>query len=154
MNESNPAFDAKAWLEKNDEYSARAAGVRPQNKTALFDLLAQHGIATVTVTFEGCGDTGQIESLDLTGDREGVELPPDTIELQRASWGMPDLAVVRLSAHAAIETLVYDLLEETHAGWENNDGAYGTFRFDTAERTITLEYNERRTETDYFEHEF
>lgn len=154
MTESNPAFDAKAWLEKNDEYNARAAAARPQNKTALFDVLAQHGITSVAVTFDGCGDTGQIESIEVTGEREDAELPPDMIALRRASWGMADPAVDRLSTHDAIEALVFDLLGETHAGWENNDGAYGTFRFDTAERTITLEYNERRTETDYFEHEF
>lgn len=154
MTETNPAFDAEAWLAKDREYASQAAVVRAQNKTALFDVLAQHGIASITVTFDGCGDTGQIENVEVAGDGEGVELPPDMLELQRASWGMPDLAVVRLSTHAAIEALVYDLLEETHAGWENNDGAYGTFRFDTAERAITLEYNERRTETDYFEHEF
>jgi hypothetical protein len=154
MTESNPAFDASAWLAKDREYASQAAAVRARNKTALFDVLAQHGIATVTVTFDGCGDSGQIENLEVEGDREGVELPPDAIELQRASCGIADLAVDRLSAHDAIEALVFDLLEETHAGWENNDGAYGTFRFDTAERTITLEYSERRTETDYFEHEF
>ena len=31
----------------------------------------------------------------------------------------------------------------THDGWENSDGAYGDFTFDVAERTITLDYNER-----------
>ena len=40
-------------------------------------------------------------------------------------------------------TLVYALLEQTHSGWENNDGAYGDFAFDVENRTIRLAYNER-----------
>ena len=44
-----------------------------------------------------------------------------------------------MSLEAAIETLVYDYLETTHPGWEINDGAFGTFVFDVAERTIERE---------------
>ena len=54
----------------------------------------------------------------------------------------------------AIETLGYDCLEEDHGGWENNDGAYGEFTFDVAERTITLDYNERHMESDHSAHTF
>ena len=54
----------------------------------------------------------------------------------------------------AIETLVYDVLNQTHGGWENNDGACGDFTFDVAERTITLDYNERHMESDYSQHVF
>ncbi len=50
--------------------------------------------------------------------------------------------------------LAYDFLEETHDGWENSDGAYGDFIFDVAERTITLDYNERHMESDYSQHVF
>jgi hypothetical protein len=54
----------------------------------------------------------------------------------------------------AIETMVYRLLERNHCGWENEDGAYGEFVFDAASREITLEYNERYTETHYSCHTF
>jgi hypothetical protein len=50
--------------------------------------------------------------------------------------------------------LAYSFLRQTHEGWENNDGAFGDFTFDVAERSITLEYNERYTETNYSEHVF
>jgi hypothetical protein len=59
-----------------------------------------------------------------------------------------------MSVHDAIERLAYDFLEETHDGWENSDGAYGDFIFDVAERTITLDYNERHMESDYSQHVF
>ena len=54
----------------------------------------------------------------------------------------------------AIETLVYAFLEQSHSGWEDNDGAYGDFTFDVGNRTITLDYNERYTESDYSCHTF
>ena len=45
-------------------------------------------------------------------------------------------------------------ISRNHSGWENNDGAYGTFVFDVPDRTITLEHNERYTEVDTTTHEF
>jgi hypothetical protein len=40
----------------------------------------------------------------------------------------------------------WDYLEERHAGWEINDGAFGSFVFDVPCREITLEHNERHTD--------
>jgi hypothetical protein len=54
----------------------------------------------------------------------------------------------------AIEQLAYDFLRETHAGWENNEGAYGDFHFDVTERSITLNYNERIETSEYTQHVF
>jgi hypothetical protein len=54
----------------------------------------------------------------------------------------------------AVEALVYALLEETHGGWENNEGAYGEFTFNVTERTITLDYNERYEDSHYTQHNF
>ena len=59
-----------------------------------------------------------------------------------------------LSIRDAVEQIAYEFLEETHFGWENNDGAFGEFTFDVAARAITLDYNERITDTDYSQHVF
>ncbi|MGA8499789.1 MAG: DUF6878 family protein [Xanthobacteraceae bacterium] len=78
--------------------------------------------------------------------RQKIHLSP----LSRFSG--PPLSPVSIAD--AIERLAYDLLERTHCGWENNDGAYGDFTFDVAERTITLDYNERYTASEYSQHVF
>ena len=39
-------------------------------------------------------------------------------------------------------------------GWENNDGACGTFVFDVPARALTLEHNERYTKVNTTSHEF
>jgi hypothetical protein len=59
-----------------------------------------------------------------------------------------------MTLQEAIESLVYDYLEETHSGWENNDGAFGTFVFDVPGRLVTLEHNERYTEVNTINDEF
>ena len=61
---------------------------------------------------------------------------------------------VEMSLQEAIETLAYDYLEETHMGWDDNEGAFGTFVFSVPDRTITLEHNERYTAVETYTHEF
>ena len=58
-----------------------------------------------------------------------------------------------MSLHDAIETLCYDYLSQTHGGWENNDGAYGTFEFDVQQRSIRLDFDERFTDTNHHSHD-
>jgi hypothetical protein len=54
----------------------------------------------------------------------------------------------------AIEQLCYDFLEQEHGGWENNDGAFGEFTFNVAERTVELEFNGRFSDFTTSSHTF
>ena len=54
---------------------------------------------------------------------------------------------------ATVEHLCWDYLE-IYCGWENNDGAFGTFVFDVPAGTVTLEHNERFTDVNTTSHEF
>jgi hypothetical protein len=149
-----PALDFAAWDRREREHLSRADDLLPANKTALFDALATANITAVVVTFDGYGDSGQIENIEAKAGDEIVTLPPGAIEIARPVWGSNDIDRRSLSIHDAIEALVYSFLGQTHDGWENSDGAYGDFTFDVADRTITLDYNERRMESDYSQHVF
>jgi hypothetical protein len=149
-----PALDFAAWDEKEREHTSRADKLLPVNKNALFDALAAASITVVVVTFDGYGDSGQIENIEAKAGDEIVPLPVATIEIARPAWGSNDTDRQSLSIHDAIEALAYSFLGQTHDGWENSDGAYGDFTFDVADRTITLDYNERRMESDYSQHVF
>ncbi|MGE4302710.1 MAG: DUF6878 family protein [Novosphingobium sp.] len=144
-------FDYDAWRAEDAKRRAAFAEELVGLKTSLFDLLQAHGIVLVTISFDGCGDSGQIEDITARDENGIVDLP---------DVGLP----TRLSDPTAvpgedkpepvsdvIETLAYDLLEGEHGGWENNEGAYGEFRFDVAERKITLECNIRISSADYSE---
>lgn len=72
----------------------------------------------------------------------------------RAVWDEAEPQTAEAAIAAVIEDIAYQLLEQTHCGWENNAGAFGEFTFDVAARTITLEYNERFEGSEYYEHTF
>ena len=149
-----PAIDGTALDQKQREYARRAEEIRASNKAVLFDSLAAAGIETVTVIFDGYGDSGQIERIDVEAGERTVLLPSDRIDIARTTWGSPEIERQTQTVQEAIETLVYDFLRQVHSGWEINDGAYGEFTIDVAERTIKLDYNERYTSSEKFSHEF
>jgi hypothetical protein len=152
--ESAPVVDPTSWLARDREFERLCQSIRPENKAALFDVLAQIGITSVEVTFDGYGDSGQIENVTAKASDKDVALPVLSVEIAHVDWGSPDIRRVTHSLSDAIEQLAYDFLEETHDGWENNEGAFGDFCFDVTDRTITLNYNERIETSEYTQHVF
>ena len=130
-----------------------AANRRVYNKNLIFAALAEAGIQKVSVEFDGAGDSGQIEDIlawNAAGDTIAL---PSGRKLEIPS-PLPDTPPAEMTFQEAIETVAYDYLEDTHPGWEINDGAFGTFVFEVPGRTITLEHNERYTEVSTTSHEF
>jgi hypothetical protein len=108
----------------------------------------------VQVEFDGVGDSGQIDGITAYQDSSIVELPSAPLTIHQVHFGTADPSTASLPLHEAIEVLCYDCLEQVHGGWENNDGAYGTFTFDVSERTIALEFNGRFTDVATSHHHF
>jgi hypothetical protein len=142
------------WQQQERELARITKEVLLANKTALFDALTAAGITTVIVNFDGCGDSGQIEMIEAKAGDDVIPLPTVQIEIASAVWGSATIDRQTRPVEEAIEILVYDVLNQNHTGWENNDGAYGEYTFDVTERTITLDYNERHTESDHSMHVF
>lgn len=124
------------------------------NKGPIFDALAAAGITTVTVEFDGYGDSGQIENVTAAAGDASADLPAVSITIHSAKWGSETLDTKDLLLASAIEELCYDYLSEQHGGWENNDGAFGDFAFDVASRSVILTFSERYTDTNTFNHVF
>lgn len=145
--------DFTDYLARHAEQMRQLDQCRPANMAALFDALAAAGITHVIVTFDGGGDSGQIESIDASNADGAVALPE--VEIAYASPGEgAAFEHSAMSLNHAIEELAYDLLRDTHAGWENNDGAFGEFTFDVAARTISLDHNERYIAIESYSHEW
>ncbi|MGE0765554.1 MAG: DUF6878 family protein [Hyphomicrobiaceae bacterium] len=130
------------------------AEARPINRDAVLAALAAAAITHVTVRFDGYGDSGQIEGGEAKCDEAIVEIPEAELAWLRTDWNTDQHQHERVSLRLAIENVVYDCLEETHQGWEINDGAFGEVTFDVAERTVTLDYNARYSDIEYFQHIF
>ena len=110
----------------------------------------------VVVSFDGYGDSGQIENVEVQGRRRSVVAMPGAASRNRRgpSGIKPNPRRSSVSIADAVESLAYDVLEKTHCGWENNDGAYGDVIFDVADGMITLDYNERYTASENYTHTF
>jgi len=136
------------------QFSAVTAKANSLNKAIVFGALSVARITRVSVEFDGEGDSGQIENIGAHAGDTSVEFPATTVSLYRARWQCEELIIQEMPLREAVETLCYDYLEETHGGWENNDGAFGEFHFGVAARTIDLEFHGRFTDTCTSNHTF
>jgi hypothetical protein len=174
--EENPKFDKREWETMIARYNEITVPVNAHNREVLFAALAAAGIHTVDVEFNGCGDDGQIESITCFGGEGEMELPPtplptpltiQVIDSMISFWlkingddklvSIGDGKVTGKTAEtlqSAIETVCYGCLEQTHGGWEIDEGSFGTFNFDVAKKTIKLDFNRRVEDVVEYQHEF
>ena len=133
----------------------------------LFDTLAQTKVSSIEVSFEGCGDSGQIESVDYTdANGKGIDeaylnktivkgsATTAYMQYDEKTKQLVDGKSKEGTIREIIEEICYDKLGASHGGWELNEGSYGTFFFDVAGRKVTLEYNERIEEVRTSEESF
>ena len=149
-----PAIDIAALMRRLDEEQARARKLVEPNKRALFAVLALAGITRVTVTFDGGGDSGQIEAMEAFCGDDSASLPEGEVMLERHSYRSDEVEQIVLSVPEAIEDLCYALLGQAHGGWENNEGGYGEFVFDVAGDSIALDMNIRIETSEFHGHQW
>lgn len=137
-----------------DRHAATLRKAMEINKATVFAALAAASITIVIAEFDGEGDSGGIESvLAYNGDTR-IELPAGSVPFHQVQFGADAPVMVQQTLHEAIESLCYDCLAEKHGSWENDDGAYGTFTFNVAARSIELEFNGRFSDVFTTTHEF
>ncbi len=144
---------AQDWMAQANAHAARRQEIQPENRAAIFDALERYGIQIVTMSFDGYGDSGQIDEISVTAGTPN-DLAAISIEQKQAVRGEDTIATATIPLHRAIEELSYALLERTHCGWEINEGGFGEFVFDVAARTITLDFSERYVSHESYSHEF
>lgn len=156
MNNSDNPDDkiaaAQDWIAQAGDYENRRRDIFPHNRTAIFDALERSGVETVTMTFDGYGDSGQVDEIIAAGGTQ--DLAAIEVQQLQALWNDPAPAATLVDLRTAIEDLGYALLERSHCGWCNNEGAYGEFVFDVQARTITLDFNERYVHAESYWHDF
>lgn len=133
-------------LQSYERERAVAATANALNKTLVFDALVAAGVTHLTVEFDGEGDGGQIDEVSPMAGELPVDLPSTSVATHSIALDRQTLTTSEQTLRGAIEHLCYAFLEEKQAGWENNDGAYGEFQFDVADRTIQLVFNARYTD--------
>lgn len=152
MTDQNTSPNIADVLAKYDRVEALHRALWPANKASLLAALAGAQITFVVVTFDGYGDSGQVESIEAQKDETPIDLPPTLVDWQDAHYQDEALITSKIVLSDAIERLVYDCLHQTHWGWENNEGAFGEVSIDVAQGSVTLDYNERFESSEHTQH--
>ena len=138
MSKTNDDWMAKyeAEAKRQARGSKRLAAAKPH----LLAALKAKRIASVTVEYDGSCDDGQIGEITATGRNGKPAALKGSILLDldgdRCKHDLRD----------AVEEFTWELLLAYHAGFEINDGGYGTLNIDVAKGTITLDHNDRFTD--------
>ena len=113
------------------DYAAMAAQWRAEHETTLkatrAELIVQLralGINEVTAEYEGYGDSGNVEDVNV----------------QPAEVKLPEALVT------AVGDFAWSLAYHHHPGFENNEGGYGTLTRDLRNDSITLDHADRYVE--------
>lgn len=145
-------------INKMFEDASRAANDRITiNKTALFDALDATGTeCEIHVEFDGHGDSGGVSDIVFYSEGNAVpahEMLKSTLKPVKilvstsfAKDGPFYQCVYEDTLESVVESIVYDMLNIHHPGWENNEGTYGECIFSQHHRTVELQYNVRYTE--------
>jgi hypothetical protein len=142
------------FLEQYELRLKAEAKANELNKAVVFDALAAVVLTRITVEFDGEGDSGQINEVTAYAGESPAKVPLTSLILHEATQNPDNSTSTKTSLPSAIEDLCYGYLSQCHGGWQNNDGAYGTFEFDVSKRSIHLDFNERFTDTTNSSHDF
>ena len=114
------------------------------DRARLFAELDARGIAKAVITFDGCGDEGQIERITFD-DAESADIDANgSADIPPHPDGTPVASLHILETW--LEDFAYDAVGGHSPGWQDNDGAYGEITLDVATRTVTLDFNARFTD--------
>jgi hypothetical protein len=108
--------------------------------------LASVGIKQITWSYDGSGDSGDMEGRYITN----VHGQCSEKDYAAAIKGLDQELQKQLTLEE-LEKAVWELLPD---GFEVNDGGYGEVILDTAARAISVQHNARITETEYSETEY
>lgn len=130
----------------------------------VYDLLGGVGVESFIVSFDGGGDSGQVESpCEFKPEESAKQAEALLVEVVKGSRvsegqrytpsGMEHIWRDDPTLERLIDGLCYEVLETMAGGWEINDGSHGTFHFDANKRKMTLDFNERVVQDNNFEFE-
>jgi hypothetical protein len=120
--------------------------------------MQKNGIEFVSIEFDGSGDSGQIESVQIhPSDKDHVvdQYIPFIRFYQRYDGGQWNIIeeLKQVAFQDAFDDFAYSLLENNHGGWEINEGSYGEIIIN-ANGSGKIEYNQRVMETEFEESSF
>jgi hypothetical protein len=103
-------------------------------KQIAFAIMESHSLKTVTISYAGSGDSGQIESTEYDPPS-----PPQALNQQTFPFDDNRFSETMEGCHTldqAFECFTDELIGMYHAGYENNEGGEGTVTFNLGAQKI------------------
>jgi hypothetical protein len=134
-----------------DEQQKRTTSARSK----LVSALRAAGVQSVTVDFDGYGDSGGIESPVYNPPVDGKAEVPDTPH-EATEWTQEGAkrSVRNYTLDELVSEVCYGLLGAEHPGWEINEGSYGTFTINPQADAVSLTYNQRIESVETYDEEY
>jgi hypothetical protein len=133
-----------SFIDAYERRQQRREARLPKYKDAVFRLLRTARATEAVIEYDGEGDSGQIESVNLYSAANAPM--PDKPLSGRAKQTLSALHLFKDTLHGALEAYAWELLWMHHDGFENNEGAYGTITINVVKETIEIEHNARIAE--------
>lgn len=142
------------FLDTMAQHKQRVHARLMTNKQPLLAALRQLGAKSVAITYAGSGDSGQIESLTVCDAQEQeLNLDAATVTVLQSEGifgddGFHERTEPRTQPlNEALESFLYDWLEDTQPGWEINDGSSGECTIDVEDARFNLDHTNYYTES-------
>lgn len=130
-----------------------------ENEKTLAAFCLLHGIASIYVSFDGSGDSGQIDNIAFY--KQGrVEINPKDLNISfwktqgnlwdpvTKEWTRPEPKQEEHPVRDMVEQHVYDLLCRTGIDWYNNDGGYGSWEWSAEDGEVDFSIYQRVVQND------
>lgn len=142
----------------NNDTLQSAEQINKANKQTLTQFMRDNGISHITLQFDGCGDSGQIEEVAAYPEDKQDLIHSEIATIRHHhkysndKWELVT-ETIQADVSSLAEDVAYYVLEQRHGGWEINEGSYGKIVIN-ADGSGSIEYNERVVTTEYSECEF
>lgn len=129
------------------------------NRDRLLAALAVLGVHEVVVAYEGGGDSGDVSEVSVEPSELLAKLRTETVQLCCRIGELKDghyqyhTADQSMSLYRAISNFTLDWVEDTHGGWEIDEGGNGFVTLDVVAGTLKLQHTEYFTESQDYVHE-
>lgn len=130
------------------------------NIQSLLDVLSKEQIKSITISYNGGGDSGDTEEIQTIPPLSRHQLEKIIVDkksfYRSCSNSKEDIQSFdeKENLFEAASSITLDILEKYYPGWEINEGSNGEFTINVPERTCYLQHNTFCTETTYHEYHY
>lgn len=120
------------WLEERKKKRIELKFGLAEKLKTIVEKMKEAGLKSTCARFDGCGDSGAIDSVEYTNNEGETEFGLE---------GGKDLT-------SLVDQFAYDYLDANDIDWYNNDGGYGELSIDASTGKATLDVSTRYTQTE------